>query len=139
MKDEDKAIHKVIEKKSQEVDLEVFKQLEKGDVLFIDSTHVAKTGSDVNFILFSILPVLKKGVLIHFHDIFFPFEYPKKWVYRGNNWNETYFLRAFLMYNTNFKIKLFSHYMHRFHQDTFKEMPLSYKNPGGNIWIEKVN
>lgn len=138
LKDGDNSDNKLIVKNAQDVDLELFKSLEKGDILFVDSTHIVKTGSDVNYILFSILPILKKGVLIHFHDIFFPFEYPKKWVYGGRNWNETYFLRAFLMYNPNFKIKLFSHFIHTFHKDAFKVMPLSYKNEGGNIWIEKV-
>lgn len=138
MKPGDNDDDKLIIKNAQDIDLELFKSLEKGDILFVDSTHIVKTGSDVNYILFSILPVLKKGVLIHFHDIFFPFEYPKKWVYGGHNWNETYFLRSFLMYNNNFKIKLFSHFIHTFHKDAFKDMPLSYKNVGGNIWIEKV-
>src|SRR5690606_3240197 len=121
----------------QDIDLELFKNLEAGDILFVDSTHIVKTGSDVNYILFSILPILQKGVFIHFHDIFFPFEYPKKWVYGGHNWNETYFLRAFLMYNDHFKIRLFSHHMHTFYPETFNEMPLAYKNIGGNIWLEK--
>ena len=138
MKDGDNGDDKLIEINAQDLDLEIFKSLEKGDILFVDSTHVVKTGSDVNYILFSILPILKKGVLIHFHDIFFPFEYPKKWVYGGHNWNETYILRAFLMNNNTFKIKIFSHFIHTFHKTAFKDMPLSYNNTGGNIWIEKV-
>ncbi len=100
---------------------------------------MSKTGSDVNYILFDILPILNKGVFIHFHDIFYPFEYPKKWVYEGRNWNEDYILKAFLMYNSEFKIRLFSHYLHELHKDTFKDMPLCYKNTGGNIWLEKIN
>ena len=138
LKEEDSKRHKIIVQDAQKIDLDVFKVLEKGDILFIDSTHVAKTGSDVNYILFSILPSLKEGVLIHFHDIFFPFEYPKKWVYQGNNWNEIYFLQSFLMYNDTFKIKLFSHYMHRFYKEAFNTMPLTYKNTGGNLWLEKI-
>ncbi len=138
LKEGDNKKHKIIVQDAQKIDLDVFKVLEKGDILFIDSTHVAKTGSDVNYILFSILPSLKKGVLIHFHDIFFPFEYPKKWVYQGNNWNEIYFLQSFLMYNDTFKIKLFSHYMHRFYKEAFNTMPLTYKNTGGNLWLEKI-
>ena len=91
----------------------------------------------MNYILFDILPVLKSGVLIHFHDIFYPFEYPKEWVLSGRNWNEDYFLKAFLMYNNKFEIRLFSDYMHKHHKEAFIDMPLSYKNPGGNLWIEK--
>src|SRR5690606_7948483 len=90
----------VICKKVQDVPLELFERLEANDVLFIDSSHVSKLGSDLNYIIFNILPILKTGVLIHFHDIFYPFEYPQAWV-RGNrwhSWNEVYLLRAFLMY-----------------------------------------
>jgi len=127
----------IIVKEIQTINLEIFEKLEANDILFIDSSHVVKTGSDVNQILFEILPRLKSGVLIHFHDIFYPFEYPKEWVYEGRNWNEDYFLKAFLMYNSEFEIKLFSHYIHQHHQEVFKKMPLAYKNTGGNLWIEK--
>lgn len=63
----------ILEKKVQEVEHTFFSQLEAGDILFVDSTHVSKCGSDVNFIFFEILPLIKKGVYIHFHDIFYPF------------------------------------------------------------------
>lgn len=88
----------------QEVDLNIFRELEENDILFIDSSHVVKTGNDVNAILFQILPILNSGVIIHFHDISFPFEYSSKWVYEGRNWNEAYVLRAFLQYNSAFRI-----------------------------------
>jgi predicted O-methyltransferase YrrM len=137
MKEGDKEKNKIIVSDVQQVSLTVFEKLNAGDILFIDSTHVSKTGSDVNYILFEILPILKKGVFIHFHDVFYPFEYPKEWVFKGINWNEDYILRAFLMYNEKFEIKLFSEYLHKHHMDVFKGMPLCYKNPGGNLWIEK--
>lgn len=133
----DKTRITIIEKPIQEVSSDLFLQLEEGDILFVDSTHVVKTDSDVHKILFEVLPVLKRGVLIHFHDIFYPFEYPKQWVFGGRNWNESYFLRAFLFNNDEFKIKLFSHYLHRHHKEAFSNMPLSYKNPGGSLWLEK--
>lgn len=127
----------IIEKKVQDVDLETFKKLNPGDFLFVDSSHVVKTGNDVNYILFEILPCLKSGVFIHFHDIFYPFEYPREWVFSGKNWNESYFLRAFLMYNDAFEIKLFSNYLHRFQKEVFKNMPLCYKDHGSNLWLLK--
>jgi predicted O-methyltransferase YrrM len=135
--DSDKKSTTIIESDVQLISLEVFEKLNSGDILFVDSTHVAKTGSDVNYILFEILPRLKSGVLIHFHDIFFPFEYPKEWVFKGMNWNEDYFLKAFLMYNNNFEIKFFSNYLHLHHKQAFDSMPLCYKNSGGSLWIEK--
>ena len=125
--------------KLQDVDLSVFKELKENDILFIDSTHVSKTFSDVNKILFDILPNLKKGVYIHFHDIFYPFEYIKNWLLENRAWNESYLLRAFLQYNNSFEIQLFSDYLAKAHKDIlFKNMPLCANNTGGNIWIKKV-
>lgn len=127
----------IIKQDVQQVSLNVFRELEIGDILFIDSTHVVKTGSDVNYILFEILPILNTGVLIHFHDIYYPFEYPKQWVMDGFGWNEAYFLKSFLMYNKDFKIILFSDYMHKFHKQAFEKMPLTFLSTGSNLWIEK--
>ncbi len=130
----------LIQKPVQEVDISLFEELEEGDILFIDSTHVSKTGSDVNFLLFEVLPVLKKGVKIHFHDIFYPFEYPKDWVLnKKRNWNEDYILRAYLTNSTKFKIIAFSSFLGQFHKDWIAEhMPLCLKNRGGNIWLEVI-
>lgn len=133
----DRAYATVLEKPVQDIDLYFFEKLEKGDILFIDSSHVSKCASDVNFILFEILPVLNSGVLIHFHDVFYPFEYPKDWVLSGWNWNEDYFLKAFLMYNNNFEIRFFANYLHQHHKECMSAMPLTYLNTGGNFWIEK--
>lgn len=135
----DKRSVEIKESKIQDLDLAYFETLEKGDILFIDSTHVSKTGSDVNYVLFHILPCLKKGVLIHFHDIFYPFEYSKKWVYQGRSWNETYILRAFLMHNKDYEIILYADYLHKHFKSSFAEMPLCNKNTGGSIWLEKLN
>lgn len=127
----------IIEQDVQAVSLEIFKSLQAGDILFIDSSHVVKTGSDVNYLLFEIFPVLNKGVIIHFHDIYYPFEYPKEWVFKGLNWNEAYFVRAFLMNNDQYEIILFSDYLHKFHPHAFERMPLSYESTGSNFWLRK--
>jgi len=136
-KEYDKDKCKVWDTKVQNVSLKEFSKLRENDILFIDSSHVSKTGSDVNFEIFKILPNLNSGVIIHFHDVFYPFEYPKEWVYAGRNWNEDYFLRAFLSYNIEFEILLFSQYVHKYHKSSFENMPLTYKNTGGNLWIRK--
>lgn len=129
----------LVHKPLQEVELDLFRELKAGDVLFIDSTHVSKTGSDVNYIFFEILPVLASGVWVHFHDIMYPFEYPKEWVYEGRAWNEAYVLRAFLQHNDDYKIRLFNTWLHRFHRDVLeKKMPVCLKNTGGSIWLEKT-
>lgn len=130
----------LIERPLQDVDLSVFESLEANDILFIDSTHVSKIGSDVNYIFFEILPRLKKGVHIHFHDIFYPFEYPQQWVYEGRCWTEIYVLRAFLQYNNEFQITYFQNMMTRRHRAFFEEkLPLCMKLPGGNIWLKRVS
>jgi hypothetical protein len=138
IKEEDKNKIKVIPKRLQDVGLNEFEMLEANDVLFIDSTHVSKINSDVNRIFFAILPMLSPGVHIHFHDVFFPFEYPRDWIYEGRAWNEIYMLRAFLQFNSKFRIVLMNTFMEHFHGPFFREkMPLCLKNPGGSIWIRK--
>jgi predicted O-methyltransferase YrrM len=128
---------KIVQSKVQHVKTDQFSILKKNDFLFIDSSHVTKTGSDVNYEIFKILPSLNAGVLIHFHDIFYPFEYPKEWAYEGRNWNESYLLRAFLSYNKDFEIVMFADYIHKNHSSAFGQMPLTYKNSGGSLWIRK--
>jgi predicted O-methyltransferase YrrM len=123
----------------QDVDLELFTGLQSGDVLFIDSSHVAKTASDVNRLFFDVLPDLAPGVFVHVHDILYPFEYPKEWVYAGRGWNEAYLLRAFLMYNDAFRIRLFNSFLARFHWPLMASALAPWdRNPGGSIWLERV-
>jgi len=129
-------IHK---KRLQEIPIEIFGELTKNDILFIDSTHVAKFNSDVNYVFHKILPVLAHGVHIHFHDVFYPFEYPQEWLLEGRAWNEQYILRAFLEYNNDFKIVLFNTYLESMYESKIRNrFPLLYKNTGGSIWIKKI-
>jgi predicted O-methyltransferase YrrM len=129
---------RIIPSRLQEVDLSEFEALRANDILFIDSTHVSKTNSDVNRIFFEILPSLSPGVHVHFHDILFPFEYPKDWVYEGRAWNEAYLLRSFLQYNNTFRIMLMNTFMERYYRSFFQDrMPLCLKNAGASIWIRK--
>lgn len=138
IRNQDRDRIKVIPARLQDVDLLEFDRLEENDILFIDSTHVSKINSDVNYIFFKILPRLRKGVYIHIHDVFYPFEYPKHWVYEGRAWNEDYILRAFLQYNHAFKIVFFSTFLEHFYESIFeKHMPLCLKNRGGCIWLQK--
>jgi predicted O-methyltransferase YrrM len=130
---------RIIPNRLQDVDLPLFQQLEAGDILFVDSTHVSKVHSDVNRLVFEILPSLKPGVLIHFHDVFYPFEYPLDWLREGRAWNEQYVLRAFLQFNPAFKIKLFGDYMTHRYAAWFRErMPLCLENTGGALWLERI-
>ncbi|MGE0333607.1 MAG: class I SAM-dependent methyltransferase, partial [Ramlibacter sp.] len=126
--------------KVQNTDVSLYASLEAGDFLFIDSTHVMKTGSDVCYELFNILPALKAGVYVHLHDVFWPFEYPESWVMGDNrSWNEIYGLQAFLMYNDAFRIEFFNDYFVRNHADVVhRDYPAMFGNSGGSIWLKKL-
>jgi hypothetical protein len=129
----------LIEKRIQDIDLSIVESLNENDLLFVDSSHVLKVGSDVGHIIFQILPRLKKGVIVHFHDIPWPFEYPKEWFMSGMIWNEAYFLRSFLQYNTAFQILYFNAYIAQVHREILSQkMPLCLQNPGGSLWLKKV-
>jgi predicted O-methyltransferase YrrM len=138
--DEDRQRSRVIHSRLQDVDLALFDSLEAGDVLFIDSTHVSKVNSDVNYLFFEILPRLAPGTMVHIHDVFPSFEYPLDWLRAGRAWNEQYLLRAFLEFNTGFKIRLFGAHMILRHPEWFRaHMPLCLKNPGGAFWMERMS
>ena len=118
---------------------EIFESLESGDVLFIDSTHVSRVGSDVNQIFFDILPILPAGVHVHIHDVFWPFEYPSGWVYDGRAWSESYLLRAYLTHNPRIRIDWFNQYLAAFHwAEVAAALPLWERNTGGSIWLQTV-
>lgn len=136
----------ILQKSVLDVPLEVFRSLEENDILFIDSSHVAKTHSDVLHLIFQVLPILKKGVVIHFHDILWPFEYPAIWLDDGRAWNEAYFLRAFLQYNAAFEILYFNAFMEAHHAAFLRQrLPAMLKTPSckvtpGNtsLWLRKT-
>jgi hypothetical protein len=130
---------RVLDKPVQEIPLETFDQLEAGDFLFIDSTHVLRTGSDVCFELFEILPRLATGVFVHFHDMFWPFEYPRQWVIDENrSWNEVYAVRAFLTQNASWRIVMFNDYFAKYERPLIEStFPKFMRNTGGALWLER--
>lgn len=123
----------------REIETAVFAQLGANDILFIDSSHVAKVGSDVTDILLRILPCLQPGVLIHFHDIFHPYAYPVSWLHEGRAWNESLFLRAFLLGNPAFEIFAFNAFAAHAFPEVFRtSAPLFLAEPGCSLWIKKI-
>ena len=134
----------LIESCLQDINLNIFTLLNKNDILFIDSSHVLKLDSDVMFYFTKIFPLLNNGVLIHIHDIFFPYDYPFNWLKQGRFWNEQYFLYVFLQYNTKFKIKFCNSYAGYKYHDTLAiiqknvyERKIGIDNifSGGSIWL----
>jgi predicted O-methyltransferase YrrM len=123
----------------QDVALENFLELEADDILFIDSTHVLRTGSDVCYELFEILPRLASGVLVHFHDMFWPFEYPRHWVIDENrSWNEIYAVRAFLTNNDQWEVVMFNDFLAKIERPMIEATwPAFLQNSGGALWLRR--
>jgi predicted O-methyltransferase YrrM len=135
----DRQAHRIIRQQVQDVDEEFFGQLASGDLLFIDSSHVSKVGSDVNFLLLEVLPRLAKGVVVHVHDIFQNFEYPEEWIRKGRAWNEAYLLRALLTSSSDFDILIFNSFLNAFHgREVAELLPLWERDPGGSIWLVRT-
>lgn len=135
LKDTDRVC--IYKKVLQDMPVDYFKELQNGDILFIDSSHVSKFDSDVNYVFFEILPVLEKGVYIHFHDIFYPFVYPEEWMYAARPYNEMYLLRAFLMYNSRYSIELFPDMLVKKGYREAERLFDAIDNY--SIWIKKIN
>jgi predicted O-methyltransferase YrrM len=95
-------------------DLSLFRELQRSDILFIDSSHEIKPGNDLLYLVFTVLPQLASGVLIHFHDIFLPYEYPREWIIENRwNWTEQYLVQAFLTGNSSFEVLWPGYYLQR--------------------------
>jgi len=125
----------------ENVGWDTFTDLEVNDILFLDSSHVVRTGSDVNMLVLEVIPRIKPGVLIHFHDIFLPEEYPEIWVKQmGRFWGEQYLLQAFLAFNQEFEILWPGAYM-RLHypQEVEAAIPSFHMNRNwmGSFWIRR--
>ncbi|MFK7954839.1 MAG: class I SAM-dependent methyltransferase [Lysobacterales bacterium] len=135
-------LSEVVQSKVELLPLKFFSELAAGDVLFIDSSHVSKTGSDVNYLVFEILPRLARGVKIHIHDLFFPHDYPSDWVLEENrSWNEQYLIRALLMYSNRFRVLFGCSYAHhKFPQQVASalNLPDGRAFAGGSLWLSVV-
>jgi hypothetical protein len=124
----------------QDLELDVFCDLRRGDMLFVDTTHTVKTGGDVNRLVLDVLPALAAGVLVHFHDVFLPWEYPREWVLEGRCFAEQDLLQAFLAYNPSYRVLLAAHAMARTDPGRLARVVPSFA-PGvrpGAFWIEPL-
>ena len=134
-------LSKLMPTKIEDVALSKFDELKENDILFIDSSHVLKIGSDVQYEYLEMLPRLNKGVIVHVHDIFLPAEYPKEWVLRLHIfWTEQYLLQAFLAFNSAFEVLWGGSYMHLKHPDKLEAAFASHKGEErqpGSFWMRK--
>ncbi len=137
-------VSRLIAAELQAIPLDMFLDLRENDVLFIDSSHALRIGSDVHYEYLEILPRLNAGVVIHAHDIFMPAEYHKGWVksdYRYLFWTEQYLLQSFLAFNSHFEVLWGSSYMHLNHPElleaAFRSYALTRRWPA-SFWFRKV-
>jgi Methyltransferase domain len=128
---------------AQDVHIDVFKELGAGDILFIDSTHVSKVDSDVNWLYLDVLPQLRKGVVIHIHDIPFPYLtfMPEHTLFDLSlMWNEAALVKAFLMYNHSFDVLMCQSYLHYKCPDVLKKVVGIYDERihfPASLWLVK--
>jgi predicted O-methyltransferase YrrM len=110
------------------------------DLLFIDSSHVSKIGSDVNYEILSIVPQLKVGALVHWHDIMLPQDYPMDWIARGMYWNESYLVHAFMLFNDAFQTVWAARYMQVHHGDALRRVFPYFETDHrlSSFWIERA-
>jgi hypothetical protein len=132
----------LITKRVEELDVSFFSALEANDILFIDSSHTVKFGSDVCYEFLEILPALKRGVWVHVHDIFFPHDYPAEWLLKRRlALNEQYFLEAFLAFNHDFEIALSNYWLQlEYLSDAARVCPKAL-SPGpspSSFWMRRV-
>jgi predicted O-methyltransferase YrrM len=113
----------VLRQRVEDVDLALFRKLDAGDILFIDSSHVIRPYGDVLFEYLELLPSLRPGVIVHAHDIFTPRNYPRQWVEdRVRLWNEQYLLEAFLSHNDEWEVIGALNYLSHHHFDRLKRV-----------------
>jgi hypothetical protein len=130
---------RIVDAPVQRVPLDLFEELAAGDILFIDSTHVLRTGSDVCYELLEVLPRIAPGVAVQIHDMFWPFEYPRNWILDDNrSWNEIYAVRAFLTQNDLWRISFFNDYFAKYERERIeRSLPRFAGNAGGALWLER--
>jgi hypothetical protein len=131
----------VVRQKIEDLDVEFFSELEENDILFIDSSHIIRPQGDVLFEYLELLPTLKKGVIVHVHDIFSPKNYLRQWlVDEVLFWNEQYLLEAFLSHNSSWKIIGALNYLHHNHYEKLKSIApfLTPDKEPGSFYIRKI-
>ena len=131
----------VVREKVEDVEISFFSELGEDDILFIDSSHIIRPEGDVLFEFLQLLPTLKKGVIVHVHDIFSPRNYLDEWLRDDVRfWNEQYLLEAFLTQNDCWKIIGSLNYLHHNHYDELKKV-CPYLTPNrepGSFYLQKI-
>ncbi len=117
---------RLVESRAQDLPVDFYTVLDEGDILFIDSSHVITLGNDVWFEYLEVLPRLKKGVIVHVHDILLPRLYVEHWARMKMFWDEQFLLQAFLAFNGSFEVMWAGNYMHVHHPELLERAFASY-------------
>lgn len=135
-------VSRLLPRPAQEIELSEFLRLQRNDILFIDSSHVLRTGGDVAYLYLEVLPRVQAGVYVHVHDIFFPFEYPAPWLLENHRfYSEQYLLQAFLMFNRAFAVLWAARYMYwRYPKELAAVFPAYDSETSGasSLWMQKT-
>ncbi len=123
------------QKRLEDVDPALFVELEAGDVLFIDSSHVLRMSNDVAHLFCRIIPALKPGVVIHVHDVFLPYEYPKRFFYDCPGWGEQYMLHA-LLQSGAFSMLWPGYFLQRSRPDAVDSLPFLKDGRAQSLWVQ---
>ncbi|MEW5871685.1 MAG: class I SAM-dependent methyltransferase [Chloroflexota bacterium] len=125
--------------KAQDIDSDFLNSLlQDNDILFIDSTHTVKTGSDCLHIYLRLLPAVKRNIFVHVHDVFLPYGLPKEWLLDLQRfWTEQYLLLAFLLDNPKTMPLYGSNYNAKWNTPLMEKwMGAKYPSGGGSFWFK---
>lgn len=126
---------------AEEIPMETFTALESGDLLFIDTTHTVRPENDVMRLLLEVLPQVSPGVVVHIHDFFRPYEYPRFLMELGYYWQEHHLIQAFLAFNPAFEVLLAHHALVRQRRSDVDALVPGFppNGPGSALWLRRVS
>lgn len=128
--------------RAEDLPLARFGELERGDVLFVDTSHTVKHGSEVNRLVLEVLPRLAPGVVVHFHDVFLPYAYPREWLVDELMFAEQYLIQAFLSGNRDWRVLVAAHALARADPErlarTFPSLSRIPSVGPSALWLERV-
>jgi len=129
---------RVLTSKLEDVPMSELLDLRENDVLFIDSSHEVRTGNDVVCLFLNVLPQLAKGVVVHVHDIFLPYEYPRRWIVESRwPWNEQYLVHAMLQGSNMFQVLWAGQFFQRTLPGFSSHFEASSQGAASSLWLRK--
>lgn len=132
---------RVIRQRVEDIQPDWLLELDENDVLFIDSSHIIRPEGDVLFEYLQLLPRLRRGVIVHVHDIFSPRNYLSQWLREDVwFWNEQYLLEAFLTQNPSWKVLGAVNLLHHRQYDELKRVApyLTPEREPGSFYIQRI-